>query len=120
MTQAPPPGPQLQDLERRCRTVTGMVLALVAFGACYALLLVEDQTALPRAHLYPLAAGALFYFAGDLLAMLWFRTLAAQLQAFVRHQEHLAKTAHAAPHGPEVDVDADDGVEVIHPRASGR
>jgi hypothetical protein len=121
MAQTPlPAGPQLQELERRCRTVTGVVLAVVAFAACYGLLLVEDQTALPRSHFYPLIAGALFYLAGDLLAMLWFRILAAQVQAFLEHQERQAKAAPAPAPGPEVDVDADDGVEVIHPRAGGR
>jgi hypothetical protein len=115
MAPRPPHGPQLPELERRCRSVTGIVLAVVAFTACYGLLLVEDQTALPRAHFYPLIAAALFYLAGDLLALLWFRTMAAQLQAYLKHQQR-QRPAGAVAHGPEVDVDADDGVEVIHPR----
>jgi hypothetical protein len=116
----------LQQMERRVRSLTGAILGAVAFAACYALLLVLDQTTEMRGHLYALIAGVLFYLAGDLLAMVWFRLLASQLQGYIRRLEQELRQERHSQALDDDDVEegvariaaADDGVEVIRPGAS--
>lgn len=101
-------------------------MGAVALAATYALLLFTDQTADGRVHVYPLIAGLLFYLAGDLIALIWFRLLASQLAGYIRRLEaelRAAERRRAA--GEDDDEDpvetggaaADDGVEVIKPGA---
>ena len=77
----------LNQLERRCRIITGLVLAAVAFVATYGILLVEGQSDRPVFHIYPWLVAVLLYLAGDLLAMVWFKLVGIQLQRMVREME---------------------------------
>ncbi len=77
----------LNQLERRCRSVTGMVLAAVAFAATYGILLLEGQSDRPAFHLYPWLVAVLFYLAGDLLALVWFKLVSLQLQSLLKDLE---------------------------------
>lgn len=77
----------LNQLERRCRSITGLVLAAVAFVATYGILLLEGQTERPAFHFYPWLTGVLFYLAGDLLAFVWFRLITLQLDSMLKNME---------------------------------
>jgi Zn-dependent protease with chaperone function len=70
---------KLAVLERRCRTLTGLILAVLAFAASYGILLYEGQTERPAFHFYPWLLAVLFYLGGDLLAWVWFKIIVMQL-----------------------------------------
>ena len=93
MTAKPPENAEYRAevlaLEKRARQVSASVLALAAFASCYGLLLIEGQTLRPGFHFYPLIAGAVFYIVGDMLALLWFYVLLAQLRALVERQTRI-------------------------------
>lgn len=119
-----PPAPDLQEMERRARSLTGATMGAVALAATYALLLFEDRTTEARAHVYPLIAGVLFYLAGDLIALIWFRLLASQLAGYIRKLEAELRQPPRPAEAAEDDDDiasgrshaaVDDGVEVIKP-----
>jgi len=78
-------------LERRSRQLTGAVLAVVALVATYGLLIFEGQQARPAFHVYPWLAAGLFYFAGDLLAYIWFKVVSMRLLAVYKAAEQRAK-----------------------------
>jgi hypothetical protein len=63
------------------------VLAVVAFVATYGILLLEGQTERPVFHFYPVLTGVLFYLAGDLLALIWFKLVSLQLGTLLKEQE---------------------------------
>lgn len=124
VSESHPAGPpSLSKMERQARSLTGAAMSAVALAACYALLVLQDQTGDPRMHLYPLIAAALFYLAGDIVALIWFRLLASQLQLFVRYLEQ-PQQQQASRRGPgeaseedeaESVAEGDDGVEIIKP-----
>jgi hypothetical protein len=112
-------------MERRARNLTGATMGAVALAATYALLVLTDQTSDGRLHLYPIITALLFYFAGDLIAMIWFRLLAGQLASYIRRleaQQH-SETGHRNSTG-QSDVEESsnaakfgehDDVEIIKP-----
>jgi hypothetical protein len=69
----------LADIERRCRTLTGMLLAVMAFIASYSIMLIEGQIERPVFHIYPWILAVLFYIGGDLLALVWFKVVVWQV-----------------------------------------
>jgi len=72
---------QLAWLERRCRMLTGIILAALALAAGYGWLFFSGQANLDgRQHFYAWLVAALFYFAGDLLAFIWFRVVTVRLE----------------------------------------
>lgn len=75
---------QVGWLERRARTLTGSVLAVMALLACYGLLIFEGQLTRPAFHFYPWLAAVLFYLAGDLLAYIWFKVVTIKIDAMIR------------------------------------
>jgi hypothetical protein len=70
---------QLAEIERRSRTLTGMLLAVMAFLASYSIMLVEGQIERPIFHLYPWIAAIICYIGGDLLALVWFKVVVLQV-----------------------------------------
>lgn len=78
-------------LERRSRQLTGAVLAVVALVATYGLLIFEGQQGRPAFHVYPWLAAVLFYFAGDLLAYIWFKVVSMRLLAVLKVAEQRAR-----------------------------
>lgn len=78
-------------LERRSRQLTGAILAVLALIVTYGLLIYEGHQTRPAFHFYPWLAAVLFYFAGDLLAYVWFRVVSMRLQALWRAAEQRAK-----------------------------
>ncbi|MCH7471699.1 hypothetical protein IIA79_01935 [bacterium] len=75
---------ELAQLERRARTITGIILGALAFATTYGLMLFEGQTQRPGFHFYPLLLAVAFYLAGDLLALIWFRTVTLQISKLIR------------------------------------
>jgi hypothetical protein len=110
-------GQELGRIERRSRTLTGLVLGAMAFLATYGLMFFEGQVERPGYLFYPWLLGVLFYLAGDLLGLIWFRAIAAQLSAQLEHQrkqeEARRLVALAGLGEPEPPSAAD--VEVIRP-----
>jgi hypothetical protein len=111
-------GQELGRIERRSRTLTGLVLGALAFGASYGLMLYEGQIERPAFLFYPWLLGALFYFAGDLLAMIWFRSVTAQLTALLEQQhkdEEVRRMAELKAALESAESPMPEGVEVIRP-----
>ncbi len=111
-------GQELGRIERRSRTLTGLVLGAVAFAACYGLMVYEGQIERPAFLFYPWLLGFLFYFAGDLLAMVWFRSITAQLSALLERQrktEDVHRLAELKAVLEANETPAPEGVEVIRP-----
>jgi hypothetical protein len=102
----------LNDLERRCRSLTGLTLAMVAFVATYGILLVEGQTERPVFHFFPWLTGGLFYLAGDLLAMIWFNLVVAHLRTLLKQQETRLKQEADARRLGYMEEEAEETVEV--------
>ena len=96
-------------IERRARTLTGLILAVVAFVATYGLMLYEGQTTRPAFHFYPWLLAAVFYLAGDLLAFVWFKTMLMQMLALMRQQ------ALQRPVRLEPEEEPPSDVEIIRP-----
>jgi len=88
---------KLALLERRCRTLTSLILAVLAFAASYSILLLEGQTDRPAFHFYPWVLAVLFYLGGDLLAWVWFKIVVMQLATLLSSP----RFAHTAEEGPE-------------------
>ena len=97
---------QLALLERRSRTLTGIILAVVAFVATYGLMLFEGQVDRPGFHYYPWILAALFYLAGDILAFVWFKTVSIHLVVLLAAKKRRAEEA-------EPDMAEDEGVEEV-------
>jgi hypothetical protein len=116
-----PSGHELARLEKRIRTVTGLVLGAVAFLSAYGLMMYEGQIDRPAFLFYPWLLGVLFYLAGDLLGMVWFRVSTAQMRAMLDQQRkqdearRLASLAGLLDEQPQ----AVEGVEVIRPSGTG-
>lgn len=93
-------------LERRARTITGMVLAVVAFASAYGLMFFEGQVDRPGFHFYPWLLAILCYLAGDLLALVWFKTLVIQVSRISRRllQEELRAIAAKEPPADRVEL----------------
>lgn len=77
---------QVAQIERRCRTLTGIVLAVLAFLASYGIMLFEGQVERPAFHFYPWLLAVLCYLGGDLLAWIWFRVVLSQLATLLAAQ----------------------------------
>jgi hypothetical protein len=92
---------KLALLERRCRTLTGLILAALAFIASYCIMLIEGQTDRPAFHFYPWVLAVLFYLGGDLLAWVWFKIIVMQLATllssprFALHADEALEVARA-------------------------
>jgi hypothetical protein len=89
-----------------------MVLAVVAFTAAYGVLLVEGQTDRPVFHLYPWLVAVLLYFAGDLLALIWFKLVGLQLQAMLREADRKQRLEAEVQRQVFPLEEADDAIEV--------
>jgi hypothetical protein len=116
-----PSGQELARLEKRIRTLTGLSLGAVAFLSAYGLMMYEGQTDRPAFLFYPWLLAVLFYLAGDLLAMVWFRVNTAQMRVMLdlqRKQEEARRLAKQAGLLDE-EPSAVDGVEVIRPSGTG-
>ena len=72
---------------------TALILALAAFGCCYGLLLLTHRLVTPGLLFYPWLAGGLFYLAGELLGLVWFRVMTRQLMALQAAEQRSAKSA---------------------------
>lgn len=110
-------GQELERIERRSRTLSGLVLGAVAFLATYGLMFYEGQVERPGFLFYPWLLGVLFYIAGDLLGLIWFRAIAAQMRAQLAQQrkEEEARRLAAMAELNESEPFSDSGVEVIRP-----
>lgn len=106
---------QLAWLERRCRTTTGFVLAVLALAACYGLLFFEGQMNRGGSqHFYPWMVAVLFYFAGDLLAYVWFKVVSVRLDMIKDEVQQAWRRGMAAQEGGDYD-ESDSDVEVVRP-----
>ena len=103
---------QLAWLERRSRRLTGIVLAALALGASYSLLIFEGQLARQSLHFYPWVMAVLFYAAGDLLAYVWFKVVTLKLTALLMSKPPRIPGEEEA--GLEPGLAAQD-VEVVRP-----
>jgi hypothetical protein len=74
---------ELEDLETRARVLTGTVLAVIALVATYGLQLVEGTLSRPAAHFYPWLAAVLFFLAGQLIAIIWYRAVKLRLESLI-------------------------------------
>lgn len=74
---------ELDDLETRARVLTGTVLAVIALVATYGLQLVEGTLSRPAAHFYPWLAAVLFFLAGQLIAIIWYRAVKLRLESLI-------------------------------------
>lgn len=110
-------GQELERIERRSRTLTGLVLGAVAFLATLGLMFYEGQIERPGFLFYPWLLGVLFYLAGDLLGLIWFRAMAAQMRAQLAHQrkQEEARRLAALAGLSEPEPPSAEGVEVIRP-----
>jgi hypothetical protein len=110
-------GQELGRIERRSRTLTGLVLGAVAFLATYGLMFYEGQIERPGFLFYPWLLGVLFYLAGDLLGLIWFHAIAAQLRAQLefQHRQEEARRLVALAGLSEPEPPGDLDVEVIRP-----
>ncbi len=105
---------ELQSLERRVRTSTALILALVSFGCCYGLLLLTNRLISAPLFFYPWLVGGLFYVAGELLGLVWFRIMTRQLVAMQEAQLRRAKAAGTGQRGSNgVQLDAHQSVQDI-------
>lgn len=98
---------EFRALEARVRMSTALILALVAFGCTYGLLLVTHRLVSPGLLFYPWLAGGLFYLAGELLGLIWFRVITHQLlalQAAARREARNATTGNAGGNGVQLDA----------------
>lgn len=102
----------LNQLERRCRTITGVVLAAVAYAATYGILLLEGQTDRPVFHVYPWLVAVLFYLAGDLLAMVWFKLVSMQLDSMMKELERKQQRELEIQRALFASEDSDETIEV--------
>lgn len=76
---------QLAWLERRSRLLTGLILAALALAASYGWLFFGGEVTLTaRQHFYAWMIAVLFYFAGDLLAYVWFKVVCIRLDMMLR------------------------------------
>jgi hypothetical protein len=106
---------QLVWLERRCRTTTGFVLAVLALAACYGLLFFEGQMGRSSTqHFYPWMVAVLFYCAGDLLAYIWFKVVSVRLE-MIKEEVQQAWQRGMAAGSSLAEEDTDSGVEVVRP-----
>jgi hypothetical protein len=108
---------ELGRIERRSRTLNGLVLGAVAFLATYGLMFYEGQIERPAFLFYPWLLGVLFYLAGDLLGLIWFRAIAAQLRAQLEFQRKQQEARRLAAQAGLLEPEplSTDGVEVIRP-----
>lgn len=108
-------------LEKRIRTVTGLTLGVLAFLSVYGLMLFEGQIERPAFQFYPWLLGVLFYLAGDLLALVWFRVNTSQMRVMLERQRVQDEARRLASLAGllEPEAPATDGVEVIRPTGSG-
>jgi len=106
---------QLAWLERRCRLLTGIILAALALAAGYGWLFFSGQVNLDgRQHFYAWLIAALFYFAGDLLAFIWFRVVTVRLELMLAQiQRDLRRQSGAV--GVEEETLAAPEVEFVRP-----
>ncbi|MCB1187139.1 hypothetical protein KDL29_08235 [bacterium] len=102
----------LTTLEQRSRTLTALLMGLVAFCAAYVLILLSGDTQRPVAHVWPWLLGVMFYLAGDVLGYIWFRVVSIHVIKVLRQWEEEQEKAVAMEDrldSPEID----DDVEVI-------
>lgn len=107
---------QLAVLERRARTLTGIILGVAAFLAAYGLMLFEGLTDRPGFHFYPWLLGVVFYLAGDLLAFVWFKTVSLSMVTLLRGKNR--ERVSIAPKRPPVTEEGGE-VEIIRPPETG-
>ena len=105
---------QIAWLERRCRTSTGLVLAVLALAACYGLLFFDGQMNRGGSQqFYPWVVAVLFYFAGDLLAYIWFKVVSIRLEMIKEEVQQAWRRGMSVDNDIEFEVDS--GVEVVRP-----
>lgn len=102
----------LEYLEQRSRTLTALLMGLVAFTAAYALLLFDGSTSRPMAHIWPWLLGVMFYLAGDVLGYIWFRVISIHMMKIFRQWEEEQEKVISMEDGLEGE-DLDDDLEVI-------
>ena len=102
----------LNTLEQRSRTLTALLMGLVAFSAAYVLILLNGDTQRPAAHVWPWLLGVMFYLAGDVLGYIWFRVITIHLMKLLRQWEEEQEKAIAMEDGLE-NAEVDDDLEVI-------
>ncbi|MCB1217330.1 MAG: hypothetical protein R3F46_14995 [bacterium] len=104
----------LTTLEQRSRTLTALLMGLVAFCAAYALILLSGDTQRPAAHVWPWLLGVMFYLAGDVLGYIWFRVVSIHVIKVLRQWEEEQEKVVNMEDGLDAH-ELDDEVEVIVP-----
>ena len=107
---------QIAALEAKTRQMTGIVLGMVAFVATYALMAIQGSFLQPSSHVFPWMLGVLFYFAGQLLALIWFRTFVTQLRSLIEFAQVVEQKRMLLEREAITQELAEDGdVEIIRP-----
>ncbi|MCC7477942.1 hypothetical protein IT575_05735 [bacterium] len=105
---------EFQSLERRVRASTALILAMVSFGCTFGLMLLTSRELNTPQLFYPWLVGGLFYLAGELLGLVWFRVMTRQLMAMQEAQKRQLKAAASGQQGSNgVHLDAHQPVHDI-------
>jgi hypothetical protein len=106
---------QLKWLERRSRLLTGTILAVLALAACYGWLFFGGQVNISaQQHFYAWMVAVLFYFAGDLLAFVWFKVVCIRLEMLLDDFKQSLRRQLVAEEAEEETLSAAD-VEIVRP-----
>ena len=102
----------LNTLEKRSRTLTALLMGLVAWTAAYVLILFDGSSSRPLAHIWPWLLGVMFYLAGDVIGYIWFRVVSIHLMK-IFHQWEQEQDKVVAMEDRLEHEQLDDDVEVI-------
>lgn len=106
---------QLKWLERRSRLLTGTILGVLALAACYGLMFFGARTSpSARQHFYAWMVAVLFYFAGDLLAFVWFKVVCIRLEMMLNDFKQSLRQQLVNEQAEEETLSAAD-VEIVRP-----
>jgi hypothetical protein len=95
------------------------VLGVLAFAATYGLMLFEGQVQRPAFYFYPWLLAVLTYLAGDLLALVWFRAVAAQIGLLLRKSQEDREAVRMLAGLIEDKNPPQDKVEIVRPPGPG-